>query len=850
MPSKIGILPSKKRGLKGKMKTKIEQFTAKNPNPVLSVEKDGTVLYSNVAGEPLLHEWGVRVGEKLPSFIGDFVQRVISLNLPEKMEVKAGKRVYLVTFHPLPEEKCVNIYGFDISDQKEFEEKLRESENKYRNIVKTSAEGIWIFNSVSETTYVNEKMAEMLGYKPEEMIGRFIWDFAYEEDKGIFQVKLANRKQGIDEVYELKLLRKDGSPLWVSVSAKGFFDDAGKFAGSVGMFTDITRRKQEEHRIRRYNRILEGINRIFSNVVQAKTEEELGEACLSVALEVTGSQFGFINEMGADGLLHDVAKSELGWEQCLMYDKTGHRRPPGDFVVHGLYGSVIINEKSFFANDPQSHPDSIGVPPGHPALTSFLGVPLVQNGKTVGLIAVANRERGYSCEQQEDLEAIAPAVTQALQRKKAEEALRLSNIYNRSLIEASLDPLVTIRPDGKITDVNGAAEQVTGYSRNKLIGTDFSDYFTEPEEARTGYQQVFANGEVRNYPLEIQHKDGHITPILYNASVYRDENGKVIGVFAAARDITERQKAEEALRESEKRERARSDELAVVLDAVPVAVYITHDPHALKITGNRLSCEWQKVPLGTNFSKSAPEGERPEMFSLFRDGVEMVPEDMPSQMAAAGREIDNCELDIVSTDGKIRHVLGNARSLRDEQGNLRGSISAFIDITERKRAETKLKETLDSLEKLVEERTAELKEAYNSLLENELRLSEAQKIAHVGNWDWNLLTDELYWSDELYSIFGLTPQKFGLPYNDVLNYIHPDNRDDVDNAVKKAFKGKPYNIDYRIVPADGAERIVHAQGEIIFNDENTPVKMKGILQDITERKKAEEKIQYLGLVTK
>jgi len=270
---------------------------------------------------------------------------------------------------------------------------------------------------------------------------------------------------------------------------------------------NVTEREQEEHRIRRYNHILEGINRIFSNVVQAKTEEELGNACLSVALEVTGSQLGFINEMGADGLLHDVAKSELGWEQCLMYDKTGHRSPPGDYVVHGLYGSVVINEKSFFTNDPQSHPDSIGVPPGHPSLTSFLGVPLVQNGKTVGLIAVANRENGYSCEQKEDLEAIASAVTQALQRKKAEEALRLSNIYNRSLIEASLDPLVTIGPEGKITDVNGAAEQATGYSRSKLIGTDFSDYFTEPEKARSGYQQVFTDGKVRDYPLDIHHKE-------------------------------------------------------------------------------------------------------------------------------------------------------------------------------------------------------------------------------------------------------------------------------------------------------------------------------------------------------
>ncbi|HEY3362211.1 MAG TPA: MEDS domain-containing protein [Methanosarcina sp.] len=134
------------------------------------------------------------------------------------------------------------------------------------------------------------------------------------------------------------------------------------------------------------------------------------------------------------------------------------------------------------------------------------------------------------------------------ERRKAEEALRLSNIYNRSLIEASLDPLVTIGPDGKITDVNEATKQITGYSKNELIETDFSYYFTDPEKAREGYRQAFVKGEVRDYPLEIKHKDGHITPVLYNASVYKDESGKVIGVFAAARDITERKKAEEILK--------------------------------------------------------------------------------------------------------------------------------------------------------------------------------------------------------------------------------------------------------------------------------------------------------------
>jgi hypothetical protein len=100
------------------MKAKMEQFPATNPNPMLRLEKGGKVLYSNEAGEPLLHEWGVEVGEKLPSSIGDFVQRVICQNSPEKMEVKVGKRVYLVSFHPLPEDESVNIYGFDISDRK------------------------------------------------------------------------------------------------------------------------------------------------------------------------------------------------------------------------------------------------------------------------------------------------------------------------------------------------------------------------------------------------------------------------------------------------------------------------------------------------------------------------------------------------------------------------------------------------------------------------------------------------------------------------------------------------------------------------------------------------------------
>jgi PAS domain S-box-containing protein len=131
--------------------------------------------------------------------------------------------------------------------------------------------------------------------------------------------------------------------------------------------------------------------------------------------------------------------------------------------------------------------------------------------------------------------------------------------YARSLIEASLDPLVTISPEGKITDVNEATIKVTGRQREQLIGTDFSDYFTEPENARRGYEQVFSKGFVTDYPLTIRQRDGSLTHVVYNASVYRDEKGNVLGVFAAARDVTAQKEAEIA--DQRAREEQRAQEL-------------------------------------------------------------------------------------------------------------------------------------------------------------------------------------------------------------------------------------------------------------------------------------------------
>ena len=205
---------------------------------------------------------------------------------------------------------------------------------------------------------------------------------------------------------------------------------------------------------------------------------------------------------------------------------------------------------------------NLNFPPYLPLLTvllTYILVILMNNNKisisglyieaAVGIIILlAVFRQGIILNENENLYVAAKKEIES--RKKSEEALKLANIYNRSLVEVNLDPLVTIGLDGKITDVNSSTEVVTGYSRHELIGTDFSNYFAEHNKAQEGYKRAFQEGSVRNYPLEMQNKNGKSVPVLYNAATYKDESGKVIGVFAAARDITELKKAEDKLKAS------------------------------------------------------------------------------------------------------------------------------------------------------------------------------------------------------------------------------------------------------------------------------------------------------------
>ncbi|MCE5265621.1 MAG: PAS domain S-box protein [Deltaproteobacteria bacterium] len=338
------------------------------------------------------------------------------------------------------------------------------------------------------------------------------------------------------------------------------------------------------------------------------------------------------------------------------------------------------------------------------------------------------------------LNRVVPAVRRALEeaeehraRKKAEEEVRAASLYSRTLIEASLDPLVTISPDGKVMDVNKATEEATGVPRDQMIGTDFADYFTEPERARAGYEKAFSNGSVKDYPLALRHVSGEITDVLYNATTYANEEGEVKGVFAAARDVTElkrketelweahrdleeqvqkrtaalefeiveRMAVEKALRESERRERERAVELEALLDAAPTPVFIAHDPDARHLTGNRAADDLLKMPPGSETSLSAPAEVRPRHFRAMKDGRVLGNEELPAQRAARGIQVRDFDFSLVFDDGTIRHVLGYGTPLRDEKGEPRGAVHVLVDITERKLAEEALRESKERYRELV-----------------------------------------------------------------------------------------------------------------------------------------------------
>lgn len=373
---------------------------------------------------------------------------------------------------------------------------MRSSNIYNRSLIEASLDPLVTIGTDGKITDVNNATEKVTGYPRDKLINTDFSDYFTEPAKAK-ESYLEVFREGLVRDYPLEILHKDGHITPVLYNASVYKDESGNVAGVFAAARDITEIKKAEAEIQRLANVVESSN---DAIITRSTEGNI-----------------------------------LSWNKGAEYTYGYTAEEVKNKKISIIIPSQLKNDEKQLTENVR---DNITVPENYETLR------VKKNGKIINVSVTISPV----LDTLGNLVAISTISRDITESKRASEKLELANKYNRSLLEASLDPLVTIGADGKITDINNSTKIVTGLEVDDLIGTDFSEYFTEPEKAREGYEKVFHDGFVRDYPLEIKNKNGQTTPVLYNASVYKDDNGNVKGVFAAARDITELKKVENDLK--------------------------------------------------------------------------------------------------------------------------------------------------------------------------------------------------------------------------------------------------------------------------------------------------------------
>ena len=415
------------------------------------------------------------------------------------------------------------------------------------------------------------------------------------------------------------------------------------------------------------------------------------------------------------------------------------------------------------------------------------------------------------------------------ERKAVEEAVKASESKYRSLVETSQDMIWSVDATGRYTFVNPAVKYIYGYEPAEMLDRSFSDFVT-PEQAEKDLA-VFAR--IQTGESVFQHettqiaKDGSIKHLMFNAIALYDETGNVLGTTGTATDITDRKLAEAALQhanaELERRVEARTAELRQTFAALG-ASEAKFRTIAATIPGALFQfCSSNGVWRVDYTSDGIEDITGITAAEMMRDIASFIsrihPEDLESWIVSVNEAVENIspwhyEGRLVKPDGEIRWWQGDSMPTRSETGEI-VFCGVLLDVTDRKKAETAIRDS-------------------------QRQLKEAQRLAHVGNWEFNPATETVTWSEELFRIFGLEPAAAAPSVEQQISWYHPEDVELWQTQVQQGLEfGIPYDFDYRFYRPDGSLRHLNAVGKAETDASGKVVKLFGTAIDITDRKAAE-----------
>jgi PAS domain S-box-containing protein len=361
--------------------------------------------------------------------------------------------------------------------------------------------------------------------------------------------------------------------------------------------------------------------------------------------------------------------------------------------------------------------------------------------------------------------------------------------------------------DGRLVDVNDSFARLFEYTRDEMIGRNAVELglhegtVERAERARLLREQ----GGIRDQEITFRTKTGALRHTLISSEI-TEVAGESLALNTVL-DITERKRAEDALRESEALAREQANRLQVVLDTAPVIIWIAHDREGRVITGNRAAEELLRTPGVGNQSKSGPEAGRLAHFRVYKDGVELAPEQMPLQrVAASGHSLADYSELVVFDDGTARSLLGNVTPVLDVEGRPAGAIAAFLDVTERKR--------------------------WEALLERQANLLEQTHDAII---IWRMGGGILYWNRACEELYGWAREEaLGRVTHELFQTEHPISIAEINAALEREGK---WNGEVTHVTRDGRRIILESRRALAREgDERLVIETN---RDITARKQAE-----------